>query len=54
MNKKQIEKDLKSIVNGAKRDAMISAGAYDGRYRTRSVSLKKNKVKHKKSLYEDI
>lgn len=49
---KETSKKIKSSINASKRENMLSDGAYDGRFKTRSVSSKKayKKPKHKKDI----
>lgn len=46
---KETKKKLKSLKRGSKREAMINDGAYDGRFREKSVVEKK----HKKPKYKE-
>jgi len=49
MNKQEAEQRLASMRAGARREALVQSGAYDGRYRSRAVQSKKHKdEKHKK------
>jgi hypothetical protein len=49
MNKQEAEQRLASMRAGARREALVQSGAYDGRYRSRVVQSKKHKVeKHKR------
>ena len=44
MNKQEAEQRLASIRAGARREALVQSGAYDGRYRSRVVQSKKHKA----------
>lgn len=53
MNKQEAEQRLASMRAGARREALVQSGAYDGRYRSRVVQSKKHKdEKHKKRALE--
>ena len=53
MNQQEAEKRLASMRAGVRREALVQSGAYDGRYRPRSVQSKKHKdEKHKKRTLE--
>lgn len=53
MNKQEVQKRLDSMRAGARRDALVQSGAYDGRYRSRTVQSKKHKEeKHKRRILE--
>jgi hypothetical protein len=43
MNSKQATEKFKSLKSGIRRDALVKSGAYDGRYKTRTVTSKKHK-----------
>ena len=49
---KETSKRLKSSINASKRENMLSDGAYDGRFKTKSVPSAKGykKPKHKKDI----
>jgi hypothetical protein len=54
MNKQEAEQRLYSMRAGARREALVQSGAYDGRYRSRTVQPKKHKgEKHKRRVLED-
>ena len=49
MNKQEAKLRLASMRAGARREALVQSGAYDGRYRSRVVQSKKHKnEKHKR------
>lgn len=53
MNKQEAERRLASMRAGARREALVESGAYDGRFRSRVVQSKKHKdEKHKKRALE--
>jgi len=53
MNKQEAESRLASMRAGARREALVQSGAYDGRFRSRTVQSKKHKdEKHKKKVLQ--
>ena len=44
MNKQEAKQRLASMRAGARREALVQSGAYDGRYRSRVVQSKKHKA----------
>lgn len=54
MKQSVIQKRLKSIKQTAHREALMAAGAYDGRFRQRSVEDKRfKKPKHKLKIFAE-
>lgn len=55
MNAQEAQKRLESMRAGARREALVASGAYDGRYRSRMVEFKRHKEeKHKKRLMNEF
>ena len=54
MNKQEAEQRLASMRAGARREALVQSGAYDGRYRSRVVQSKKHKKIGRASCRERV
>jgi hypothetical protein len=55
MNKEEAEKRLAGMRAGARRLDMIQSGAYDGRFKSRSVQSKRHRdEKHKKNFLNEL